>query len=355
MVFIAAGAEPILQFLETGPGVLVGFSVSVLVILIGVGFMLFMRSDSVLGQAEVSFQSERALRDELQRSKQGRERAERERDALKRQLEAAHPGDALEVPPAEQPTPEEDREIRELEIQERWRAEDALEAYLNQMQQWLDSENRQLPTLPYEDPRRRMARTRTLTVLGRLDPNGKREVLRFLHEHRLIVGEDPVIRLGGADLSNANLVSMNLTETNLSSANLSGADMSRAQFCSFIGHSAGWGKSIERGGGWDDLMQPIGTSDLSGANLSRAVLKRTLLSGCNLIGADFAGADLDGTDIRGGADLRLARDLTQEQIEQAYGSAGQQEYMPDTLLPDYLEAPEAWEKLISQQIVERSA
>jgi len=74
-----------------------------------------------------------------------------------------------------------------------------------------------------------------------------------------------------------------------------------------------------------------------------------------LLGANFADAVLDGADIRGGTDLRLARNLTQEQIEQAYGSTGNQEFMPDTLLPDHLTAPEAWNKLLSQQQRERGA
>jgi uncharacterized protein YjbI with pentapeptide repeats len=73
---------------------------------------------------------------------------------------------------------------------------------------------------------------------------------------------------------------------------------------------------------------------------------------CSLLGADLAGADLNRADLRG-TDFRWTRNLTQEQIEQAYGSSGQQEHMIDTLLPDHLHAPEAWEKLISQQMEER--
>ena len=82
---------------------------------------------------------------------------------------------------------------------------------------------------------------------------------------------------------------------------------------------------------------------------SPPVVPRTLLVGSNLLNADFAEADLEGADVRS-ADLRLARNLTQEQLELAYGSSGQQEYMPDTLLPDHLKAPTAWHDLLSQQI-----
>jgi len=99
-------------------------------------------------------------------------------------------------------------------------------------------------------------------------------------------------------------------------------------------------------------MHPVAASDLSSADLSGAVLRRTTMVGCNLIFSDFAGADLDEADLRA-ADLREARNLTQEQIEQAYGSSGGQEYMPDTLLPKHLKAPAAWTKLLSQQARDR--
>lgn len=71
-----------------------------------------------------------------------------------------------------------------------------------------------------------------------------------------------------------------------------------------------------------------------------------------MIGADFTGANLDRADLRG-TDLRLTRNLTQDQIEQAYGSSGQQEYMPDIFLPYHLHAPETCKKLLSEQIEER--
>ena len=68
--------------------------------------------------------------------------------------------------------------------------------------------------------------------------------------------------------------------------------------------------------------------------------------------ADFDGADITEADLRG-ADLQLAKNLTQEQIESAFGYSGGQEYMPDTLLPDDLTPPDAWKKLLSLQIKER--
>lgn len=241
---------------------------------------------------------------------------------------------------------------RDLEIHEQQREQDALDAYLEQMQQWVLDANNPLADSQRGDQRRTMARTRTLATLKRLGPNGKRDALQFLREHGLISVDKPVIRLHTADLSNANLADMDLIGTDLSEANLSGADLSRVRMCGFGGNSASWGKAIERGGGPEDLMQPLTPATLRGANLSDAVLTRALLVGCDLISANFAGADLDRADLRA-ADLRLARNITQGQIEQAYGSSGQQDYMADTLLPDNRKPPQAWEKLLSQQQQER--
>ncbi len=243
----------------------------------------------------------------------------------------------------------------DVQAREKWRAQDALDEYIVKMQEQILDEDKPLASLPYDSPRRVMARTWTLGILKRLDPDGKRDVVRFLYEHKLIKAEQPVIGLRNADLSGANLSRMNLWGVNLSGVDLSNADLSYASFCGFVGHSAGWSKAIERGGDLGDLLQPMTTSDLSDAKLSGAVLRRTLLCGSNLLGADFAGAVLDGTDVRSGTDLRLAKNLTQEQIKQAYGSTGDQEYMPDTLLPDHLIAPEAWTKLLGQQQEDRVA
>lgn len=243
----------------------------------------------------------------------------------------------------------------DVQAQEKWRAQDALERYIVKMQGQILDEDKPLASLPYDDPRRAMARTWTLEILRRLDPDGKRDVVRFLYEHGLIKAKQPVISLRGADLTGANLARMGLSGSNLSGADLSGADLSGASFCDFHGSGASWLKAVERGGGWEDLMDPMTTSDLSLTKLRGAVLRRTLLCGSNLLGADFADAVFDGTDVRGGTNLGIAKNLTQQQIEQAYGSSGDQEYMPDTLLPDHLEAPEAWRKLLSQQQEDRVA
>jgi len=73
-------------------------------------------------------------------------------------------------------------------------------------------------------------------------------------------------------------------------------------------------------------------ADLSFANLSGA-----FLGGANLLMADLLGADLSGADLRS-ATLIEARNLTQEQIERAKGSAA-------TKLPADLHMSESWTKL----------
>jgi uncharacterized protein YjbI with pentapeptide repeats len=242
----------------------------------------------------------------------------------------------------------------EVAAQERWRGQDALDAYLDQMQQWLLDEQRPLASLPYNDPQRKMARTRTLAILRRLDANGKREILRFLKEQELISKESPAIRLGGADFSGANLTRMEVWDANLDRTNLSGADLTHVSMSGGGGHSASMGEAVKRGSEhvFEDSIIPDRSTSFTFANFSGAVLRRARLGGCNLLGVDFDGADFTEADLRG-ADLRLAKNLTQEQIESAFGYTGGQEYMPDTLLPDYLTPSEAWKRLISLQIKER--
>src|SRR5215208_6543491 len=82
---------------------------------------------------------------------------------------------------------------------------------------------------------RTLARARTLTVLGRLDPSRKSAVLQFLAEAQLIQRFEkrlPIITLSDADLrdveqSFTDLWRADLSFTDLSGANLKG-DLSRA-------------------------------------------------------------------------------------------------------------------------------
>lgn len=152
----------------------------------------------------------------------------------------------------------------------------------------------------------------------------------------------PVVHLGDADLSNAHLANIALYGANLDSVNLSGADLSGARLCWFIPHENN-----------PDLELPMDAARLSSAYLIGTVLRGTTLAGCYLASADFNGAILDRADLRC-ADLQQACNLTQEQVNQAYGTY-QQNRVHDTKLPDHLEAPEAWKKPLSQQKAEREA
>src|SRR5215204_7156746 len=76
---------------------------------------------------------------------------------------------------------------------------------------------------------RTLARARTLTVLGRLDPSRKTALMQFLVEADLVQradGRDPIISLSGADLSNVNLNGAELRAADLSFADLGHADLS---------------------------------------------------------------------------------------------------------------------------------
>jgi uncharacterized protein YjbI with pentapeptide repeats len=66
---------------------------------------------------------------------------------------------------------------------------------------------------------RTLARSRTLTVLARMDPSRKAQIMQFLVEADLVQGgdeEEPIIRLSGADLSDADLTGADLSNADLS-------------------------------------------------------------------------------------------------------------------------------------------
>ena len=101
-------------------------------------------------------------------------------------------------------------------------------------------------------------------------------------------------------------------------------------------------------------------ADLTGAYLLQANLAHARLSGANLSGANLSNARLDHADLKEtqlaeatlcGASLRGARNLTQTQIDQAYGDK-------DTRLPAGLTRPARWRKeaaLRSNQLARRLA
>ncbi len=123
--------------------------------------------------------------------------------------------------------------------------------------------------------------------------------------------------LNRADLSEANLYRANLVEADLSGANLSGANLYRADLSGVYLYRVNLYRAYLSGAYLSD-------ADLSGANLNRANL-----NGAYTIGASFSGSLLVS------ADLSVNEEITQEQINSAYGDAG-------TKLPDRLDRPGHW-------------
>src|SRR5215216_2967918 len=167
---------------------------------------------------------------------------------------------------------ENQRAEAERELAEQRTQDEALQAYLNQMSSLLLEKD--LRASEKRSEVRTLARARTLTVLGRLDPSRKADVIQFLVEADLVQradGRDPIIGLSGADLSGADLSDATLSDANLSEADLWEAHLSEA--------------------------------DLSDADLSQADLREAVLFDADLSEADLSEADLSEADLRG-ANLR---------------------------------------------------
>jgi uncharacterized protein YjbI with pentapeptide repeats len=152
-------------------------------------------------------------------------------------------------------------ETQQQQLAEQRAQDEALQAYLDQMSGLLLE--RDLRASEEDSEVRTLARARTLTVLGRLDPSGKTALMQFLVEadlgQRVEDGRDPIISLRGADLSDADLFNADLRGANLSNAFLSNADLRDA-----------------------DLSK----ANLLDADLSDATLRHADLSEADLIGAE---------------------------------------------------------------------
>jgi hypothetical protein len=94
---------------------------------------------------------------------------------------------------------------------ERQRAQDeALQAYLEQMSQLLTDKERPLHRCQPSDKLSFVARSRTLTVLSRLDPERNVRVVQFLYEAGLIFSSSGVVQLSRADLREIDLSAADL-------------------------------------------------------------------------------------------------------------------------------------------------
>jgi uncharacterized protein YjbI with pentapeptide repeats len=177
---------------------------------------------------------------------------------------------------AQQQALEERRAEAERELAEQRAQDEALQAYLDQMSGLLLE--RDLRTSEKGSEVQTLARARTLTVLERLDPGRKTAVMRFLGEAVLIQrgeGRDPIIDLGGADLSDADLNEADDYSGFLRGASLNEADLSDADLR------------------WAHLRD----ADLYDANLSDAFLSYADLNNAFLFHADLRDADLRWADL----------------------------------------------------------
>ncbi len=114
-----------------------------------------------------------------------------------------------------------DRAIADAEAQEA-----ALQAYLEKMSELLIEKD--LRHSAQDDEVRAVARAWTLTVLRRVKGERKGTVLRFLYESDLIMNDNTIVSLAGANLSGANLRGANLYNANLFEADLRRADLREA-------------------------------------------------------------------------------------------------------------------------------
>jgi uncharacterized protein YjbI with pentapeptide repeats len=253
---------------------------------------------------------------------------------------------------------EDQRAQAERELEEQRAQDDALQAYLDKMSNLLLEKD--LRTSEVNSEVRTLARARTLTVLERLDPSRKDNVIQFLSETSLInvdptdqkatavvdgevVGKDidstnlqhdwnailpeevegPVIPLGTgtdpfdirgpagvdlhgtdlmeADLSNADLRDANLSDAKLKYASLVAADLGDADLSSAdpIGADLRYADLYYANLQGADLSgADLAHADLGSAHLSNANLNSTSLGQADLAFADLSNAWLPGTDLR---------------------------------------------------------
>jgi len=168
---------------------------------------------------------------------------------------------------------------RQIEEGER---ENALQTYLDKMTELLLENKLRLSNATSEE--HQIARTRTITVLRRLDSERKGIIIRFLFEANLILGDDSeiAIELIGADLSRADFSNTYLGEINLNGTNLNGAIFQNTDFS-------------------DSYLQG---SSLHNANLSNAILAGVDLSYADLRNANLTGTDLTGANLTGASVTR---------------------------------------------------
>jgi uncharacterized protein YjbI with pentapeptide repeats len=151
---------------------------------------------------------------------------------------------------------------RELEVGAQRVQDEALRAYLDQMNRLIIEGH--LMEEPENSQVRRLAQAWTLQTLLGLDQDRKRRPLTLIYELDLISKDNPIISLENAELDTADLM-----EITLHDACLRGADLRRANLS-----------------GADLKGSDLRNADLRGANLSDANLRDAVLVGANLLPYD---------------------------------------------------------------------
>jgi uncharacterized protein YjbI with pentapeptide repeats len=169
----------------------------------------------------------------------------------------------------------------QTQIEEQRAQDAALQAYLDQMSTLLLDKDLRFSTedKATEDSKeaRTLARARTLTVLGRLDPSRKSALMQFLVEADLVQrvdGRDPIIALNHANLHGAALNGDILNGADLKWSNLRGADLTGAK----LRHA-------------ELFLANLSRAELVDAKLNDANLASAILTNSNLAGADLSGVE----------------------------------------------------------------
>ncbi|MDJ0696995.1 MAG: pentapeptide repeat-containing protein [Mastigocoleus sp. MO_167.B18] len=189
--------------------------------------------------------------------------------------------------------------------------EEVLQAYIDRISELLIDKN--VKTLSIDDPLRDVAldvaRTRTLSVLRRLDKDGERKgnIIRFLIDAGFIAKLK--LDLSNVDLSNADLRGTNLSEANLINANLTNANLSNVNF---NGANLSGANLISTNLSHAYLYD----TNLNGVNLSNANLSNANLRGANLMGVNLSGANLNHTYLIGANLSRV--DLSGANLSETY-------------------------------------
>lgn len=193
---------------------------------------------------------------------------------------------------ARESTPAESKGITPTQEPDQGSQDERLEAYLDRMTTLLLDEGLDGASGSGEKVDREvrvLAETRTLSTLQALDAAHKRQVLLFLVDASLVQGapgEEPVLRLTGADLRGVDLTYSTPGDTRPNASapvpDLSSADLTYA--------------------------------DLRGANLSGIVMVNTRLVGADLRDANLTGTPLNDANLSG-ANLTNATGKTAEQLD----------------------------------------